>query len=327
MRIPPRSCCGPWSGYGQVDRRDWTCLRRVSGNPSDGADPAAGSLQRSMRRTRIAPRLRHRHSVASAAPGVRSRPSTLAGVGGFSLPRPSQPALHERQDTHVSYRIGIIGGDGIGPEVVAEALKVRRRRRRRLRRRRRSTSAARATCATARCCPTQYLDAHPRPRRDPARRGRHPRRAAGRASSAACCCALRFELDLYVNLRPFAAGPSRAQRRRRHARRPREHRGHLRGRGRVPAQGHAARGRDPGLGEHPHGRRALRPLRVRPRAVAATRKHLTLVHKTNVLTFAGDLWQRTFDEVAAEYPDVDDRATTTSTPRASTSCRTRSATT
>ncbi len=35
------------------------------------------------------------------------------------------------------------------------------------------------------------------------------------------------------------------------------------------------------------------------------RKHLTLVHKTNVLTYAGDLWQRTFDAVAAEYPDVD----------------------
>jgi 3-isopropylmalate dehydrogenase len=34
------------------------------------------------------------------------------------------------------------------------------------------------------------------------------------------------------------------------------------------------------------------------------RKHLTLVHKTNVLTFAGDLWQRVFQEVAAEYPDV-----------------------
>ena len=28
------------------------------------------------------------------------------------------------------------------------------------------------------------------------------------------------------------------------------------------------------------------------------------MHKTNVLTFAGDLWQRTFNEVAAEYPDV-----------------------
>jgi 3-isopropylmalate dehydrogenase len=35
------------------------------------------------------------------------------------------------------------------------------------------------------------------------------------------------------------------------------------------------------------------------------RKHLTLVHKTNVLTFSGDLWQRAFDEVAAEFPDVD----------------------
>jgi 3-isopropylmalate dehydrogenase len=33
-------------------------------------------------------------------------------------------------------------------------------------------------------------------------------------------------------------------------------------------------------------------------------KHLTLVHKTNVLTFAGDLWQRTFDIVAADFPDV-----------------------
>src|SRR5262245_41317701 len=40
-------------------------------------------------------------------------------------------------------------------------------------------------------------------------------------------------------------------------------------------------------------------------AQSRTRKHLTLVHKTNVLTFAGDLWQRTFDIVAAEYPDVD----------------------
>jgi 3-isopropylmalate dehydrogenase len=34
------------------------------------------------------------------------------------------------------------------------------------------------------------------------------------------------------------------------------------------------------------------------------RRHLTLVHKTNVLTFSGDLWQRAFDAVAAEYPDV-----------------------
>jgi len=28
------------------------------------------------------------------------------------------------------------------------------------------------------------------------------------------------------------------------------------------------------------------------------------VHKTNVLVYAGDLWQRTFDKVAKEYPGV-----------------------
>lgn len=34
-------------------------------------------------------------------------------------------------------------------------------------------------------------------------------------------------------------------------------------------------------------------------------RRLTLCHKTNVLTFAGDLWQRTTDEVAAEFPQVE----------------------
>ncbi|MBU0534063.1 MAG: 3-isopropylmalate dehydrogenase [Candidatus Omnitrophica bacterium] len=33
-------------------------------------------------------------------------------------------------------------------------------------------------------------------------------------------------------------------------------------------------------------------------------KKLTLCGKTNVLTFAWDLWQRTFNEVAKEYPDI-----------------------
>ncbi|BAN01613.1 3-isopropylmalate dehydrogenase [Ilumatobacter coccineus] len=40
-------------------------------------------------------------------------------------------------------------------------------------------------------------------------------------------------------------------------------------------------------------------------AQSRPRKHLTLVHKTNVLQFAGSLWERTFNEVAAEFPDVD----------------------
>src|SRR5262249_9695671 len=39
-------------------------------------------------------------------------------------------------------------------------------------------------------------------------------------------------------------------------------------------------------------------------AMARSRKKLTLVHKTNVLTYAGDLWQRTVDSLAKEYPEV-----------------------
>ncbi|UQX89947.1 3-isopropylmalate dehydrogenase [Jatrophihabitans telluris] len=39
-------------------------------------------------------------------------------------------------------------------------------------------------------------------------------------------------------------------------------------------------------------------------AMKRKRKHLTLVHKNNVLVHAGDLWFRTVNEVAAEYPEV-----------------------
>ena len=35
------------------------------------------------------------------------------------------------------------------------------------------------------------------------------------------------------------------------------------------------------------------------------RRHLTLCHKTNVLNYAGDLWLRTLEDVAADYPDVE----------------------
>ena len=41
---------------------------------------------------------------------------------------------------------------------------------------------------------------------------------------------------------------------------------------------------------------AMQPLR---------RRKVTLVHKTNVLNFAGDLYQRVVDEVATEYPGVE----------------------
>ncbi|MGO2110603.1 MAG: 3-isopropylmalate dehydrogenase [Pseudoclavibacter sp.] len=39
-------------------------------------------------------------------------------------------------------------------------------------------------------------------------------------------------------------------------------------------------------------------------ATRRPRKKLTLVHKKNVLVFAGLMWQRVFDRVATEYPDV-----------------------
>ena len=40
------------------------------------------------------------------------------------------------------------------------------------------------------------------------------------------------------------------------------------------------------------------------RAARRPRKKVTLVHKTNVLVHAGGLWQRVFDAVAVEFPEV-----------------------
>jgi 3-isopropylmalate dehydrogenase len=40
------------------------------------------------------------------------------------------------------------------------------------------------------------------------------------------------------------------------------------------------------------------------RAQARSRRRLTLVHKHNVLTYAGHLWRRTVEAVAVDFPDV-----------------------
>ncbi|WP_284290334.1 3-isopropylmalate dehydrogenase [Angustibacter aerolatus] len=40
------------------------------------------------------------------------------------------------------------------------------------------------------------------------------------------------------------------------------------------------------------------------RAQARPRRHLTLLHKHNVLSYAGHLWRRTVEAVGAEFPDV-----------------------
>ena len=114
---------------------------------------------------------------------------------------------------------------------------------------------------------------------------------------------LRFELDLYVNHRPFVAAPD--------ARHPdidlvvvRENtEGVYAGEGGFLRKGTPHEVATQGsvntrMGVERCVRYAFDLARSRDR------RQLTLVHKTNVLTFAGDLWQRTFDEVAVDYPDV-----------------------
>ncbi len=108
----------------------------------------------------------------------------------------------------------------------------------------------------------------------------------------------RFELDLYINLRPFTL--------------PDGHEftvvrenteGAYAGEGGFLRKGTPHEVATQGSVNTRHGvercvRFAFDLARSRPA------RHLTLVHKTNVLNFSGDLWARTFDEVAADYPEV-----------------------
>jgi len=112
---------------------------------------------------------------------------------------------------------------------------------------------------------------------------------------------LRFALDLYVNLRRSQA--CRLDRRGCEFVVVRENtEGTYAGRAGSCARGRRTRWRRR-LSQHPHG--VERCVRF-AFALAAHRpeRRLTLVHKTNVLTFAGDLWQRTVNEVAPEFGDV-----------------------
>ena len=110
---------------------------------------------------------------------------------------------------------------------------------------------------------------------------------------------LRFELDLYINLRPFVFPP------RVHLAVVRENtEGSYAGEGGFLRRGTPQRSRPRGRSTPGSGWSVASDL-PSTWPGAATARHLTLVHKTNVLTFAGDLWQRTFDQVGLEYPDVE----------------------
>ncbi|MDQ1393040.1 MAG: 3-isopropylmalate dehydrogenase, partial [Acidimicrobiaceae bacterium] len=109
---------------------------------------------------------------------------------------------------------------------------------------------------------------------------------------------LRFELDLYINLRPFVAPPGIDL-----AVVRENTEGSYTGEGGFLRRGTPNEVATQGSVNTRFGvERCVRFAFDLARGRA--RHHLTLVHKTNVLTFSGDLWQRTFDQVAGEYPDV-----------------------
>jgi 3-isopropylmalate dehydrogenase len=205
----------------------------------------------------------------------------------------------------VSHRIGVIGGDGIGPEVIAEALKVVRAAGVDLdtvdydlggaRYRRDGTILPDEVLDEWRGLDALLLGAVGTPEVPPG------------VIERGLLLKMRFGLDLYINQRPFLAAPgARAEGDPGHdfvvIRENTE--GTYAGEGGFLRKGTAHEIATQGSVNTRFGvercvRYAFELARSRPR------RHLTLVHKTNVLTFAGDLWERTFDEVASEFPDVE----------------------
>jgi 3-isopropylmalate dehydrogenase len=197
----------------------------------------------------------------------------------------------------VGHRVGVVGGDGIGPEVVAEALKVVR------------ASGVVLDTVEYDLGGARYLrDGVVLPDEVVEEWRGLDALLVGAVGTPGVppgvierglLLRMRFELDLYINLRPFTfpeldidmvvirentegsyAGEGGTLRKGT----PHE----------VATQGSV----NTRMGVERCVRFAFELAEQRDR------KHLTLVHKTNVLTFAGDLWERTFDEVAAEHPDV-----------------------
>lgn len=204
------------------------------------------------------------------------------------------------------HRIAVIGGDGIGPEVLAEALKV--------------CAAAGATLQTEEF----DLGAH-RYLRDgfvlsdevldelrgfdaillgavgpPIGSSEVPPGILERG----LLLRLRFELDLYVNLRPFDGAPGSMGEGASFQVVRENTEGPYAGEGGVLRRGTAHEIATQGSVNTRFG--VERCVRFAfGLADQSERRHVTLVHKTNVLTYSGSLWQRVFEEVAAEHPDVE----------------------
>ncbi|HEX5366731.1 MAG TPA: 3-isopropylmalate dehydrogenase [Acidimicrobiales bacterium] len=197
----------------------------------------------------------------------------------------------------MSHKIGVIGGDGIGPEVVAEALKVVA-----------ATGVALEVVdydlggarylRDGTVLPDSVLDEW---------RGLDALLLGAVGTPAVppgviergLLLKMRFDLDLYINQRPFldpAAGIDMVVIRE-------NTEGPYVGEGGVLRRGTPHEVATQGSVNTRMGvERCVRY--AYELAESRSRKHLTLVHKTNVLTFAGDLWQRTFDEVGGDHPGV-----------------------
>jgi 3-isopropylmalate dehydrogenase len=210
----------------------------------------------------------------------------------------------------VTHRIAVIRGDGTGPEVVAEGLKV--------------LEAVRVGfdveltdfdlgadryLRTGDVLPDEDLEALED--RDAILLGAvgDPRVKPG-ILERDLLLRVRFELDQYVNLRPVIRYPGVETLVPSHAEEDvnfvvvRENsEGLYSGAGGFHRKGTA---HEVAVQESINTRHGVeRIVRYAFDVARNRRRHLTLVHKTNVLTFAGDLYQRIVDEVAAEFPDVE----------------------
>jgi len=201
----------------------------------------------------------------------------------------------------MAHRIALIGGDGIGPEVTAEAVKVVR-----------ATGVAIETTDFD-LGGMRYLRDGEILSDDVLNQLRNfdaillgavgtPDVPPG-IIERGLLLKMRFDLDLYVNQRPFAGtAPGHVT--------PHDFvvirentEGPYVGEGGVLRRGTAHEIATQGSVNTRHGvERCIRY--AFELAAKRERKHVTLVHKTNVLTFAGDLWQRAFNDVAKEFPQV-----------------------
>ena len=199
-----------------------------------------------------------------------------------------------------THKIAVVGGDGIGPEVTAEALKVIAAAGVSFERIDYDLGAARYLRDGV-VLPDEVLEEWRSV--DAILLGAVGDPAPGVAAPAGLVergilLKMRFELDMYINLRPFRLPP------RINCEVVRENtEGSYAGEGGFLRKGTSHEIATQGSVNTRFG--VERCIRFAfERAMTTERRQVHLVHKKNVLTFAGDLWQRTFDIVAAEYPDV-----------------------